>query len=1025
MICAKCGSTNDPNDKFCRLCHADLEVPPEVGGEVKSSVGATRESKHNVCQENLINGRFKIIKVLGRGGMGEIYLAEDNKLQRKVAIKSIGDNAAHDCDSKARFLREARAASQLDHPNICTIYEIASENDSEYIIMQYVDGVTLDQLQKLKPLTTSHIIDIALEISDGMLDAHARNIVHRDLKPGNIMIDKSGKVKILDFGLAKICSGSKMNGESSHTQADLTEKGVVMGTVAYMSPEQAKGLELDGRSDIFSFGVLLYELLERKNPFADKENIVTLYNILNKQVKLNPDIPLALQKIVYQALQKDREKRQHDFSEIKNSLTLIRESLVQNKIERNKIITEIINLPDQDPLLKNAGQKEKTSDNENLSEMVQHLKQLKASTEKLSSSKSRSIGLRLAVVIPFLIIMALGLGHFFKSRTEPIEKKDAFCNILLFPLKNQSSDKDIAEKINFLLQESLNQFAGFKVIDEKTIPALFGGKMGAESQLADLKEKLNIRYHLKIKLSNVADKYNIEADFNKIGAGKTHAPFFIPGKGKNSLLTDQVDNLTRRIQQIALASSRGDEQPFCELAVMYGSDWQFFESFFQGLSHWTKKQFGPAREKLLRASGPAGPPLASFYLALLSDYTGSGAEAQKYLQQLTPKLNQLSRPWQLKIKALQAKFNFNFHEQITHLQELKSFFPYHKEVYYELGEAYFRCGNAQQAIPEFRAALALDSNYPDALNHLGYCYSYLGSHLQAIECFENYHTIDRTANSFDSLGDGYFYKGDYIQAENNKIYAASLDNTMDWPYLAIADIHILKANDQEAEKNLQTYEAMATYPKAKADAIAKRAFIHYRNSDYIGARNLLDQAIHEHDSTLISDTSGEYHWLKGLAAIALTDLAGARREWLWLQACKEKYKLSPINFHANLKYELHLQALISEKEKNIERAGQTFQELLSMKTQLSFWITQYHYQFFLTEYAKFLLRQKNFNAAAAAIQECLEFNPDYPPALWAQYSLFKQTRNPASRGVLQKIAAIYGPGERTSLWRRRLAIESR
>jgi len=290
-------------------------------GEVNPSWDLTQISNRNVFQENIIDGRYKISKVLGRGGMGEIYLAEDNKLQRKVAIKSISSDLLRDRDAKMRFRREAQSASLLDHPNICAIYEIAGENDREYIIMEYVDGVTLGQLQKMKLLALGKIIAIALQITDGMIAAQAQNIVHLDIKPSNIMIDKNGKVKILDFGLAEICPGKTANRKNSRSEPVLNQKGVVMGTVSYMSPEQAKGWELDGRSDIFSFGVVLYELLERKNPFSERDNIVTLYNILHKEIKLSQDIPKGLQKIVHKTLRKDREHRYNNFKEIKKDLT--------------------------------------------------------------------------------------------------------------------------------------------------------------------------------------------------------------------------------------------------------------------------------------------------------------------------------------------------------------------------------------------------------------------------------------------------------------------------------------------------------------------------------------------------------------------------------------------------------------------------------------------------------------------------------------------------------------------------------
>jgi serine/threonine protein kinase len=283
--------------------------------------------------EAIIKQRFKIVKLLGKGGMGEVFLAEDINLGRKAAIKSIRADALRDRDSRARFLHEAQAASRLEHPNICAIYEIAEENGREYIVMEYIDGVNLDQLLKMKPLSLDNIIEIAAQIADGMAAAQERNIVHRDIKPGNIMIDRGGRVKILDFGLAEIgADAGKSEAQDELIDRDLTEKGVVLGTASYISPEQARGLKLDGRSDIFSFGVVLYEMIENRNPFSDDENIVTLYNILHREVRFSGHVPAALRRIILKAMHKDRGQRYNDFREIKMDLAALQADLAPTKI---------------------------------------------------------------------------------------------------------------------------------------------------------------------------------------------------------------------------------------------------------------------------------------------------------------------------------------------------------------------------------------------------------------------------------------------------------------------------------------------------------------------------------------------------------------------------------------------------------------------------------------------------------------------------------------------------------------------
>jgi serine/threonine protein kinase/tetratricopeptide (TPR) repeat protein len=1022
MICPACGAGNGESDRFCSTCRAPLHVAPESGDR----------SGPPLSGRPVLGGRFQVIRSLGKGGMGEIFLAQDMKLERKVAIKSISAAAICDRDSKTRFLREAQAASRLDHANICTIYEIAEEDGREFIVMQYIDGVTLDQLLKLKPLSLEQVVDIAQQIADGMAAAQGRHIVHRDIKPGNIMIDRNGQVKILDFGLAKICAGPGQGeggadpdatADAERHDRDLTEKGIVLGTVSYMSPEQAKGLKLDGRSDIFSYGLVLYEMLESRNPFSDDENIVTLYNILHRDVQFNRPAPEALRRIVRQCLQKDRGRRFGDFDEIRRELAALKAEMAAAKRSPAGKETEIIDVREQSELLRLSDRRGPASDSERLSEMVRRLKSMKASTEALRMSGRRwriAIALLLpaAAAILWLLVLRPGEPAGGTAKTGPTAVR-----VLLYPFENQTADARIGAEIDFLIQEALNQSPGCETLPAATVRELEGGGEISAGRLPALAEKYGIRYVLRGKLSSVADKFNIEASLDRVGERDGHAPFFIPGKEKDSLLSDQVDNLARRVRMSVGNSATGDGEP-ARIAAMYGGDWRAFDLFFQGMVQWDKKQFGNARRLLLNADTLAGGlPAARYHLALLADYTGAAGEAQEHVRALIPLLPRFSLPLRLKVQALRAKFDFDFREQVRCLRELKGMFPFSKERIFELGEAYFRHGDAKRAIPEYDAALALDRNYAAALNHLGYCYSYLGRHQQAIECFERYRDIDRTANSFDSLGDGYFYLGDYTQAENSKIYAVSLDDSMDWPYLTIADINILRADLGEAGKSLQNYQKLASYPKAQADALAKKAFMRYLEGDHAAALELLGQALRRHDSTSISEHSAESHWLAGLCRVVQGDLPGAARELRWLQGLRDTYHLTADNFDAALKFCLHLEARIAEAEQQPEKADKLYRELLAMKTQLSFWITYFNYPFFLNEYAEFLLRRHDLANAGAALDLCLAFNPDYPPALWTKASLLKAQGSRGYLDVLRHIAAIYGPGGERNRWRDRLAAE--
>ncbi len=956
-------------------------------------------------------GHYQVGRKIGGGGMGVVYRARDTRLDRAVAIKFLSEELASNPQAVARFRREARATSALNHPNICMIFDIGESEGHQFIVMELLEGQTLIQRMATGPLSVDEIISTGIQVAGALETAHGKRIVHRDLKPTNIFITDRGEAKVLDFGLAKLlperrrksrqASGSGLPRTALAPQL-LTSPGMVMGTIAYMSPEQARGEQVDHRTDLFSFGIVLYEMATGFPAFPGDSSALIFDALLNRNPAapsaLNPNVPPELDMIIYKALEKDRTLRYQSASELRTDLMRLRRVTDSGRIvpvsgpfPNHTVVgrpTPLTPLPPTVVTPPSGSLRPSPSSTPPSSPVVIERERL-AFLQHARKLSRRQILIAAAAIVVFAGFLLVWRA--FKPTYAPAIVVGEF---------QTESEAIPAGLVEFTLKRCLSQFSRITVMDAREFAraqaqeksrrtqtnARNGGwasylTLGRLRDLTPSQPALLISGEVRESVSGL----DLLVIYEQRGASGS---FTIPFHSAEVVLSTAADSLVRQalnLYEPATANGAAEIKPASQLLTQY---WDALRHYWRGVQAWNRLEIGLAeRETASALQIDPSFALAHVTLGELRAFEERWADARNEILAAQKSSVGLTETDRLRIEALLARVSSEPFEERKHLQRLIGLQPYRREYTFELAESYFHTGDVEEAILKYRDALKLDEDYALVYNHLGYCYAWKGDHENAAQALNRYLEIDRSANAYDSLGDIYMHAGDYTKAAGMKQKALEGDPSLYYAKRGLAFINILQGRHAAAEEQIRTEIAAATDNNTKADFFSALAFLHYRQDDFRAAARACDQGLSLENGSDYDDRQVELTWLKGMASLEMKNLTGARAALAWLERAIEAKAINETNYKPMYKFALLLRMRIHAEEGMADEIDKDLSDLDWIKDKLGYWASPYDRAFCFDVAGTALERMSRHAQAEEAYRNALAYNPHFPPTRFHLSSL--------------------------------------
>ncbi len=604
---------NADDDSFMQQAAIGEVAEMMVGAENKLEIGQWLD-------------RYKIISLIGKGGMGEVYLAKDKKLDRQVAVKILNEEFSRHESNLERFIREAKSASALNHPNILVVHEVGESEDAHYIVSEFIKGKTLREMLKESPPSLAEVLDIAIQTANALSAAHEAHLVHRDIKPENIMIRPDGFVKVLDFGLAKLVEQKNkpiLGLEDLTLKQNQTAKGVILGTINYMSPEQARGKDIDTRTDIWSLGVVLYEMLTGKPPFAGETMSDTISAILSKNpVPLAasvPNIPKELERIIGKTLRKNRDERYHHIKEL-----LIDLKDFKKELEFNEIL-ERSTAPSTNG--------EASANNSAIAKAAQIAQTASSAEYIFGEIKQRKRGV--LSVLAILLLSAVGLGYwFFSHRTASINVRQIE-SIAVLPFINESGNADTEYLSDGMTETLISSLAQLPNLNVKARSSVFHYK-GKGTDANTVGKELNVQAILNGRVVQRGQELILYLELVDTQTGNR-----IWGDQYNRKLSDLVSlqsEIARDVSnKLRVKLSGADEQ---KLAKNYTANPEAYQLYLRGNFHVDKRTEKEIRKGIeyLEQAIVTDPNYALAYAGLASAYVALPNYSKVQWSEVMPKV---------------------------------------------------------------------------------------------------------------------------------------------------------------------------------------------------------------------------------------------------------------------------------------------------------------------------------------------------------------------------------------------------